>query len=430
MKTIKRDHYLNQLIAKKENGLVKVIAGMRRCGKSFLLFNLYYEYLLSIGIKENDIITLSLDENQNAEYRDVDKLASFIYSKIDGKGMHYLFLDEVQFAIKDEEVKGNEPVKLYGLLNELLHKGNVDIYVTGSNSKFLSSDILSEFRGRSDNVIVFPLSFSEFMSGYEGNEITGFQEYALYGGLPPILERKSAEEKSSYLKWLFSTIYIKDIVERHKLRNDTLVLNTLVDMLSSSISSLTNPTKLSNTFLSSGIKTDSKTISVYINYLKDSFLINEAKRYDVKGKKYISTPSKYYFSDLGLRNARLSYRQMEMNHIMENIIYNELLIRGFEVDIGEITQYSRDSSGKQTVKQLEVDFVCNKGSKRYYIQSAYAIPDKAKEEQEMAPLDKIGDSFKKIIVVGDALTPIHYDEKGHLIMNIYDFLLKKDSLEF
>lgn len=428
METIKRDYYLNQLINKRGNGLVKVITGVRRCGKSFLLFNLYRDYLLSSGVEEDDIITLSLDENRNIQYRDVDKLSEFIYSKIKDEKMHYLLLDEAQFAIKGEELKANEPIRLYGLLNELMHKGNIDIYITGSNSRFLSSDILTEFRGRSDNVNVHPLSFSEFMSAYEGNEVTGYQEYSVYGGLPMILQRKSPQEKSNYLKSLFDTVYIRDIIERHGLREDALVINTLTDILASSIGSLSNPSKLAKTFKSNQIKADDKTIASYIKYLEDSFLIHEVKRYDVKGKKYISTPNKYYFEDIGLRNARLNFRQLEPTHAMENIIYNELLIRGFDVDVGQVNQYSRDADKKQVVKKLEVDFVCNLGDVRYYIQSAFAIPNQDKMRQEQLSLDKINDNFKKILVVGDPLTPTHYDEKGYLITNIYDFLLKKDIL--
>lgn len=416
MEEIKRDLYLNRLIERKENDMIKVITGIRRCGKSYLLFKLYYEYLLSIGVDKSRIIKIELDSEEYEDLTDAKKLGAYIREKIKDNDMYYVFLDEVQF------VDGFEKV-----LNGLNRISNLDIYVTGSNSKFLSTDILTEFRGRGDEVRVYPLNFSEFVSGFKGSVDEAWNEYFTYGGLPLILSRRTDEQKSKYLNDLFEKVYFADIIERNNLQKDN-VLEAIVNILASSVGSLTNPTNIANTFESNGIKgVSDKTISLYINYLMEAFLINKAERYDIKGKKYISTPSKYYFSDVGLRNARLNFRQQEENHIMENIIYNELLVRGFNVDVG-IVEHNVTEDGKNIRKQLEVDFVCNQGSKRYYIQSAFAIPDEQKMEQEKNSLVRIGDSFKKIIVVKDNIK-LWRTEDGILVIGIQEFLLNPNSLD-
>ena len=428
MKEIKRDLYLNQLIDRRENGLIKVITGIRRCGKSYLLFNLYYDYLKNTGVSDNRIIKIALDDDDNKELRNPDNLSAYLRSRItDEKDMYYVMLDEAQFAISEDELKKNEPIRLYGILNSLLRKTNVDVYITGSNSRFLSSDVLTEFRGRGDEVRIYPLSFSEFFSVYDGDKYEAFTEYSTYGGLPLVLARKSDADKVKYLKDNLNATYLKDVVERYKLRGD-VVMNTLVEILASAIGSLTNPLKLANTFKSSGINTNENTVSKYISYLANAFIINSAERYDVKGKKYIASPYKYYFSDVGVRNAALNFRQQERTHIMENIIYNELLVRGYSVDVGVVGYTGKTSAGKRTTIHSEGDFVCNLGSKRYYIQSAFAIPDNEKMTQETASLDHIDDSFKKIVVVGDIIKP-WINEKGYVIMSIYDFLLNPDSLD-
>lgn len=341
--------------------------------------------------------------------------------------MFYILLDEAQLAITEDEHKGKGMVKLYGILNSLLRRKNVDVYITGSNSKFLSSDILTEFRGRGDEIRVHPLSFAEFMSVYPGDSYSGYRDYSLYGGLPYITTIKTAEEKVKYLSNLFNATYLKDIIDRNKLKGD-VVMDTLVDILASDTATLTNPTKLANSFVSHAIKTNANTVSAYMDYLIDAFIVNKAQRYDIKGKKYIGSPFKYYFEDVGLRNARLNFRQIEPSHAMENILYNELLIRGFNVDVGVVQKYTKNSNGQNTISLLEVDFVCNKGSQRYYVQSAYSIPDGKKMEQEQASLVRIDDSFKKVIVVQDNVAPWHND-KGYLIINILDFLLNPNSLE-
>lgn len=416
MKEIKRDIYLNKLIERKENDMIKVITGIRRCGKSYLLFKLYYDYLLSVGVDKSRIIKIELDSEEYEELTDAKKLGAYVREQIKDSGMYYVFLDEIQF------VEGFERV-----LNGLNRISNLDIYVTGSNSKFLSTDILTEFRGRGDEVRVYPLSFSEFVSAFEGDKEEAWNEYFTYGGLPLILSRRTDEQKSKYLNDLFEKVYFADIIERNNLQKDN-VLEALVNILASSVGSLTNPTNIANTFESNGIKgVSDKTISLYINYLLEAFLINKAERYDIKGKKYISTPSKYYFSDVGLRNARLNFRQQEENHIMENIIYNELLVRGFNVDVG-IVEHNVSENGKNIRKQLEVDFVCNQGSKRYYIQSAFAIPDEKKMNQEKNSLIRIGDSFKKIIVVKDNIK-LWRTEEGFLVIGIQEFLLNQNSLD-
>lgn len=414
---IKRDTYLNKLISKRNNGLIKVVTGVRRCGKSYLLFTLFKNYLLSAGTDEQHIIEIAFDAFENRQFRDPDVLYPYLKEKIQGDDMYYVLLDEVQLLGEFEAV-----------LNSLIRMKNVDVYVTGSNAKFLSKDVITEFRGRGDEVHMYPLSFAEFMSVYPGTKQDGWNEYMIYGGLPLVLSFQTQEEKITFLKSLFEETYISDIVGRHKIRNRA-ELEELLNVLSSAIGSLTNPSKLSATFKSVKQKTISKTtIKNYLDYLMDSFLIDSAVRYDIKGKKYIDTPVKYYFTDMGLRNARLNFRQLEETHTMENIIFNELKIRGFNVDVGVVTINSTNGKGNGIRKQLEIDFVCNKGSKRYYIQSAYAIPDQAKMEQEQRSLVMTGDFFKKIIITKDAPAS-YYNDDGVLIMSIYDFLLNSDSLE-
>lgn len=426
---IKRDLYLNKLIRKKNNGSIKIITGLRRSGKSYLLNNLYYDYLLGEGVKQEQIIKLALDDDRNREYRNPDKLSAFLYSKIANETDNFYFLlDEVQFAISDKEIKSKEPIRLYGILNGLLRLKNVDVYITGSNSKFLSSDIATEFRGRGDVVHVNPLSFAEFYSAYKhGDKYDAWDEYSTYGGMPMLLTMETDEEKAEYLNNLFKNTYIKDIIEKNRLRGD-VAIDTLIDVLASSIGSLNNPTKIAKTFVSNGMNVSDKTVSTYIEYLLDSFLIRKTARYDIKGRKYINSPFKYYFSDIGLRNARINFRQQEQTHIMENIIYNELVMRGFNVDVGIIEHVVRTENDKRETKHLEVDFVCNKGNQRYYIQSAFSIPSVEKMVQEQASLDRIDDSFKKIIITQDR-TKLWRNEKGYVIMNVLDFLLKENSLE-
>ena len=429
MTEIKRDLYLNQLIEKRGNGMIKIITGIRRCGKSYLLFELFRKYLLENGVKENHIIALSLEDDENSDYLDPKELSRFLKSKIsDGDEMYYILLDEAQLAISKDEAKNKESIQLYGVLNSLLKKKNVDVYITGSNSKFLSSDVLTEFRGRGDEIRIHPLSFSEFMSTYKGDSYSGYREYSLYGGLPYVASLAKDENKIKHLNSMFKNTYLKDIIERYSLKGD-VVVETLTDILASDIATLTNPTKLANAFNSNSIKANANTISSYIDYLSDAFIISKATRYDIKGMKYISSPYKYYFEDIGLRNARLNFRQIEPTHIMENIIYNELVVRGFNVDVGVVEKYEKNENGQNVLKHLEVDFVCNKGSQRYYVQSAYSIPDRSKMEQEEASLNKIDDSFKKVIVVQDNVAPWH-NERGYLIINILDFLLKANSLEY
>ncbi len=416
MKAIKRDTYLNRLIERRENGLIKVITGIRRCGKTYLLFKLYYQYLLQTGVDASRIICISLDDEDYGELHDSRKLSTYVKDHLTDDDMWYVFLDEVQLC------KGFEAV-----LSGLNRRENVDIYVTGSNSKFLSSDVLTEFRGRGDEVRVYPLSFSEYTSAYAGDKYEAWKEYYTYGGLPLILNMKSDEQKSGYLINLCRELYLKDIEERNHLRGDN-IMATLVNVLASSVGSLTNPSKLANTFVSNGMNTTDKTIATYIGYLLDAFFISKAERYDIKGRKYIASPFKYYFTDVGLRNAQLNFRQQEENHIMENIIYNELLIRGFNVDVGVVELSVRNADGKSMRKHLEIDFVCNKGNKRYYIQSAFAIPDAAKMQQEQNSLLHIGDSFKKIIVVKDT-TKLWRNDEGIVIIGIMDFLLDQNSLD-
>ena len=412
VKEIERDLYLNKIINRRENGLIKIITGIRRSGKSYLLDPLFKNYLLADGVKEDHIIKLELDRVENEKYRDSKALNEYIRSLIKDKAMYYVILDEIQL------VKGFEFV-----LNGLLYEKNIDVYVTGSNSKFLSSDIITEFRGRGDQIKVNPLSFAEFLSAFNGDKYEAWNEYVTYGGMPLILSKKNDEEKSQYLKELFEQTYIKDIVERNNIQRID-ILDSLINMLASSVGSLINPQKLFDTFKSNGEKELSlNTINSYIADIEDSFIVNKSTRYDIKGKKYIQTPQKYYFSDIGLRNARLNFRQQEESHLMENIIYNELLIRGYNVDVG-VVEVRKE--GKR--KQLEVDFVFNLGNKRYYIQSALNLDTKEKTIQESRSLNNIGDSFKKIIVVKDNIKLWRTDD-GIVIMGIQEFLLNKDSLD-
>ena len=414
---IKRDGYLQKLTDRMHNGMIKVITGIRRSGKSYLVFHIFKEFLLHHGIDDTHIISIELDRRENKKYRDPDVILEYIYSLITDNKDYYILLDEVQMLGEFEEV-----------LNSLLHISNADVYVTGSNSKFLSKDIITEFRGRGDEIHIYPVSFREFMEVYNGDIYHGWADYVIYGGLPLTVTMKTEEQKIEYLTRLFEETYISDIVGRHKIRNRA-ELEELLNILSSAIGSLTNPTKLSATFKSVKQKTISKaTITRYIEYLCDAFLIDSAVRYDIKGKKYIDTPVKYYFTDMGLRNARLNFRQLEETHTMENIIFNELKIRGFNVDIGVVVVNGRGKDGSSVRKQYEIDFVCNKGSKRYYIQSAYAIPDQAKMEQEQRSLMMTVYAFKKIIITKDAPAP-YYNDSGVLIMSIFDFMLNPDSLE-
>ena len=412
MKEIKRDVYLNKLISRKENGLIKIITGIRRCGKSYLLDPLFKNHLLESGVKEDHIIKLELDKEENIKYRDSHELNEYIKSQIKDKNMYYILLDEIQM------VDGFESV-----LNGFLYERNLDVYVTGSNSKFLSSDIITEFRGRGDEIKVFPLSFSEYAEAFKGDKQDAWNEYVLYGGLPLILSKKTDEEKSKYLKDLFDQTYIKDIIERNNIQRVD-ILDSIINMLASSVGSLTNPKKIYDTFVSNGEKEiSSNTVNSYIKYIEDSFIVNKSDRYDVKGKKYIQTPQKYYFSDIGLRNARLNFRQQEENHIVENIIYNELIVRGYNVDVGVVEV--RDENKNR--KQLEIDFVCNLGNKRYYVQSALNLDTREKTIQEERPLMNVNDNFKKIIVVKDNMK--HWiTEEGILVVGIQEFLLDKNSL--
>lgn len=412
MERIDRELYLNQLINKQNNGLVKIITGMRRCGKSFLLDPIFKEYLISEGVSENHIIKIDLDERRNKKYQDPDVLDEYIRSLIVDEETYYLLLDEVQKVDDFESV-----------LNGFLHIHNLDIYVTGSNSKFLSSDIITEFRGRGDEIRVFPLSFSEYYSVFKGEKEEAWDEYITYGGLPKIISINGENEKAKYLKQLFEKTYLSDIVERNNIQR-TDILDSILNILSSSIGSLTNPNKLLKTFQSNGVKDLSiNTISSYLKYLQESFLINKAERYDIKGKKYIQSPFKFYFSDIGLRNARLNFRQQEETHIMENVIFNELLIRGYNVDVGVVS--IRDGDAK---KQIEVDFVCNQFNKKYYIQSALSLPTHEKTVQEERPLLNIQDNFKKIIIVKDS-KKAWITENGILVIGIIEFLLNKNSLD-
>ena len=417
LKEIKKDYYLEQLINREENGLIKIVTGIRRCGKSYLLRTLFKNHLLENGVDEKHIIEMAFDLFDNIEYRDPKIFYPWAKEQLQDTEKYYFLLDEVQLL--DEFVS---------VLNGLADKKNCDVFVTGSNAKFLSRDIATEFGGRGDEVHMYPLSFSEFMSCYDGNKYDGWNEYITYGGIPLVVLAETDEQKMTLLDNLFQETYISDIVKRNKIRN-VGEMEALLDVLASAIGALTNPNKLQKTFKSiNNSKITATTITKYIEYLEDAFLIEEANRYDIKGKSYIGTPLKYYFMDMGLRNSRIHYRQMEVTHSMENVIYNELRMRGYSVDVGVIPIAEKDKDGKVTRKQLEVDFVCNRGSVRYYIQSAYSLPDETKRIQEIRPFRRIDDSFKKIVITKDVVQP-NYDEYGILTINIYDFLLNSDCLE-
>ncbi len=414
---IKRDKYLNDLIDRMHNGMIKVVTGIRRCGKSYLIFTIFKNYLLEQGVDEEHIISIELDQRKDKKYRDPDIILEYIESRIVDGEQYYVLLDEVQLLEEFEEV-----------LNSLLHIMNVDVYVTGSNSKFLSKDVITEFRGRGDEIHIYPLTFKEFMQVYEGDIYHGWAEYVIYGGLPLTVTMKTEEQKINYLTKLFEETYLIDIIERHHIEKSQ-ELEDLVNILASAIGSLTNVPKIEATFRSvvqSNIS--GNTIRQYIEYLEDAFVINKANRYNVKGRKYIGTPLKYYFEDVGLRNARLGFRQIEETHIMENIVYNELRSRGYSVDVGVVEKRGLNSEGKTERTYLEIDFIANLGSKRYYIQSAFSMPTEEKRLQEKASLVNVNDSFKKIILVKDVMN-VTRDEDGITTMSIYDFLLKENSLE-
>lgn len=414
---IRRDIYLKKLINRMHNGMIKVVTGIRRSGKSYLLFTIFKDYLLSEGVDEDHIISIELDRLENKKYRNPYVILEKIRSQLIDSKDYYIFLDEVQLLDQFEDV-----------LNSLLHIKNVDVYVTGSNSKFLSKDIITEFRGRGDEVHVYPVSFREYMTVFNGDKYEGWSSYVRFGGLPLTVTMNLDEQRVEYLTRLFEETYIKDIIERNHIEKKQ-ELNDLINVLASGIGSLTNPSKIVATF-NSVIQSDISlnTVRSYIEYLEDAFIISEANRYDVKGRKYIGTPLKYYFEDVGLRNARLGFRQIEETHLMENIIYNELRVRGFSVDVGVVMKRKRTKAGVQEKKQLEIDFIANQGSRRYYIQSAFSIPDEEKREQEKASLINVGDSFKKIIIVKDVVKPWH-DDDGILTISLYDFLLDEKSLE-
>ena len=426
---IRRDKYLNDLIIRKGNGLIKVVTGIRRCGKTYLVFELFVRHLLESGVPRDHIIELALDDRKNARYRDVDALYEYLLGRIgEDADTHYVLLDEIQYAITPKELRSrDEPPALYGVLNGLLRRRNVDVYVTGSNSKLLSTDVMTEFRGRGDEVRIRPLTFSEFMQAFPGDRYEGWAEYVMYGGLPLTLSMHAPEQKAAYLSKLFDEVYLTDVVERNHLTKSH-ELESLVDVLALSIGSLTNPSKIEATFASVlHSKLDADTVKRYIDHLEESFLVSEAMRYDVKGRKYIGTPKKYYFEDVGLRNARLGFRQVEETHIMENVLYNELRARGFSVDVGVVEKRSK-VNGRDERRQLEVDFVASSGYRRYYIQSALHLDTPEKREQERRSLVSIGDSFRKIIVVKDVMRP-YMDEEGILTMGLFDFLLDQASLD-
>ena len=428
-----REQYLKEIISKKDNGRIKIITGLRRSGKSVLLFQLYREWLLGEGVNEDQIIALALDILENARYRNPLELDKYVRDHmVDPKKRYYIFIDEIQFVSEIQNpYVDNEDAKItfIDVILGFMHKDNADVYVTGSNSKMLSSDILTQFRDRGDEIRVYPLSFAEFYNEYEGDKRGAWQDYYTYGGMPLATSLESHEEKSRYLKDLFDRTYIKDVLERHEIKNDTEVLDILLDVLASGIGSLTNPSKLANTFKSERqIGIGSETIEKYIGYFEESFLIEKAVRYDVKGRKYIGTPAKYYYTDLGLRNARLGFRQLEETHIMENVLYNDLIRRGMNVDVGVVEYNTKDADGKKIRKQLEVDFVVNQGGKRFYIQSALSIADLDKKEQEIESLKRIPDSFSKMVVVRDYLKPWQ-DENGITYVGIEQFLLNEELLK-
>ena len=430
---IERKKYLDKLISRKQNGLVKVITGIRRCGKSYLLFNIYKEYLKSIGVEDECIICLALDDDENIRYRNPLELGKHIRSlTTDESKDYYVFLDEIQkvVTIQNPYIEGAEDkISFVDVVLGLMKHDNIDLYVTGSNSKMLSSDILTEFRGRGDEIRVNPLSFAEFYNAFEGDRHDAWQEYYTYGGLPLVLAKKTHEEKARYLQTLFDTIYLSDIMDRNSLVHEKNLLDDILNIISSSIGSLTNANKITNTFKSERqVNISNFTVSKYLDFLIDAFLIYKASRYDVKGRKYIGSPYKYYFSDVGLRNARLNFRQQEENHIMENIIYNELCGRDFNVDVGVVEYCYKDEEKKSKRAHLEIDFVANKGSKKYYVQSALTVADEEKREQEVSSLNRVGDSFKKIVVVKDNIIPWH-DDNGILYIGIEQFLLDETAMD-
>ena len=415
---IKRDLYLNRLIERQNNGMIKVVTGIRRCGKSFLLFKLYKKYLLNSGVKNDHIIEIALDGINVDELRNPKICYAYIESKITDDDTYYVLLDEVQFMDRFEEV-----------LNSLLRIDNVDVYVTGSNSKFLSKDIVTEFRGRGDEINIYPLTFAEFYSTFGGEFDDAWDEYINYGGLPALLDMKNANQKMNYLKNIFENVYMKDVIDRNRIKTKDEI-NSLVDILASSIGSPTNPTKIANTFATERhSKYSNKTISAHIDFLEEAYLISKANRYDIKGRKYIAANLKYYFTDVGLRNARLNFRQQEPTHLMENIVYNELVTRGYAVDVGIVEINQKNTEGKSVRKQLEVDFVTNLGSQRYYIQVAYDLSTEEKQKQEYNSLRHIPDSFKKIVIVGGTAKPWRNDD-GYVIMGLKFFLMNADSLDF
>ena len=428
-----REQYLNEIISKKDNGRIKIITGLRRSGKSVLLFQLYRDWLIREGIHEDHIIALALDVLENAKYRNPIELDKYVRDQMVADGeKYYIFIDEIQFVAEIQNPYVDNPdarISFIDVVLGFMQMKNADVYVTGSNSRMLSSDILTQFRDRGDEIRVYPLSFAEFYREYKGDKRGAWQDYYTYGGMPFVTSLETHEEKSRYLKDLFDRTYIKDVLERHEIKNDAAVLSILLDILASGIGSPTNPTRLSNTFKSERqIAIGSETIEKYIGYFEEAFLIKKAVRYDIKGRKYIGTPAKYYYTDLGLRNARLGFRQLEETHIMENVLYNDLIRRGMDVDVGVVEYNTKDSAGKKIRKQLEVDFVVNKGEKRFYIQSALSIADPEKKEQEIASLKRIPDSFSKIVVVRDYLKPWQ-DENGIVYLGIEQFLLDEDILK-
>ena len=428
-----REQYLNKIISKKDNGRIKIITGLRRSGKSVLLFQLYRDWLIREGIHEDHIIALALDIWENAKYRNPIELDKYVRDRMVADGeKYYIFIDEIQFVAEIQNPYVDNPnarISFIDVVLGFMQMKNADVYVTGSNSRMLSSDILTQFRDRGDEIRVYPLSFAEFYREYKGDKRGAWQDYYTYGGMPFVTSLETHEEKSRYLKDLFDRTYIKDVLERHEIKNDAAVLSILLDILASGIGSLTNPNRLSNTFKSERqIAIGSETIEKYIGYFEEAFLIEKAVRYDIKGRKYIGTPAKYYYTDLGLRNARLGFRQLEETHIMENVLYNDLIRRGMDVDIGVVEYNTKDTAGKKIRKQLEVDFVVNKGEKRFYIQSALSIADPEKKEQEIASLKRIPDSFSKIVVVRDYLNPWQ-DENGIVYLGIEQFLLNEDILK-
>lgn len=426
---IRRDKYLNDLVVRKGNGMIKVVTGIRRCGKTYLVFDLFVRHLIESGVPEDHIIALALDDRANVRYRDVDALYDYLMERIgNDQGVYYVLLDEIQYAITVKELRSkDEPPALYGVLNGLLHRRNVDVYVTGSNSKLLSTDVMTEFRGRGDEVRIHPLTFAEFMQAFDGDRQAGWAEYVMYGGLPLTLSMHTPEQKASYLTGLFEEVYLSDVIERNHLTKSQ-ELESLLDVLASSIGSLTNPSKIEATFRSElHSRLDADTVKRYIGHLGEAFLVSEATRYDVKGRRYIGTPKKYYFEDMGLRNARLGFRQIEESHIMENIIYNELRARGFSVDVGVVDRRMKNN-GHDERRRYEVDFVANLGYRRYYIQSALQLDTPEKAAQEKRSLSLIEDSFRKIVVVNRVMRP-YMDDDGILTMGLLDFLLNPNSLD-